>query len=154
MAVELIEESAAKEGDPRVGRQLGDCGFCGDTDLQVIESYDQRIYTGWACHTCILTGTTSAEFPPHSLEMQPIVFVAKALRGDEPFKSMLKKSDWQKAHPEEAAAQKAAAIRKDEAERQRKVGKRLGLVGNSRPALNRREKRQVARNKRKGSASG
>ena len=142
--IEMVDE-AAPGPKVKVGRRLGDCGFCGDADLQVIKAFDDRIYRGWACPTCILTGVTNAQFKPDSREMSPIVFVARALRGDEPFKTLLKRADWQKANPKEAAQQKAAAVVKQGAASQTKRLKRIGLGANYRPVVNRRDRRQLAR---------
>ena len=88
-------------GKVSVGRELGDCGFCEATGLQVIEAFDPRVYEGWACPDCILGGKAS-EYPTIHKFMNPMVFVARALRGDQPFKDLLKAADLQKENPEAA----------------------------------------------------
>lgn len=143
-------DKAAPGPKVKVGRQLGDCDFCGDTGLQVIKSYDDRVYRGWACPICVLAGVTNPRFRADSKQMAPMVFVAQALRGDEPFKTLLKRADWQKAHPEETAKQKEAALAKQDAASQNKRLKRIGLGDNSRPVVNRRDRRQKAREAKRG----
>lgn len=117
----------------RVRRELGICSVCGAAGGQVIKAYDDRVYEGLACAPCVLSGKAST-FPPTHKAMRPIVFVARALRGDEPFASLLRAADIQSVNPREAQRLRE------------KQAKRMGPVAVS---PNRKAKRAAASKKGK-----
>jgi len=104
----IVDDPVRDEPAPvKVSRELGSCGFCGAADLQVIRAFDPRVFEGWACPSCVLSGKTSERYPPEGDVMRPMVFVARALRGDQPFADLLKAADLQRENPELAAKMKA-----------------------------------------------
>lgn len=82
----------------RVSRYQGRCGFC-DFEGLVIEGHDPDVMSQLACPTCVLAGKASSFAPEHPA-MRPIVFVARAMRGDEPFATLLKAAEAQRQNPE------------------------------------------------------
>lgn len=95
----------------KVIREVGRCDYCDSVGGQVIGSYDPRVYTGKACPDCVLGGRASDRYRPDHSAMRPMVFVARALRGDEPFKTLLRAADLQKADPEGAERLRKKATR-------------------------------------------
>lgn len=88
----------AGEKAVRVSRYQGRCGFCPFEGL-VIEGHDPEVMTGLACPACVLGGKAS-RFAPEHPAMRPIVFVARAMRGDEPFRTLLESAEKQRENPE------------------------------------------------------
>lgn len=101
----------------RVTREDGTCEVCGVAG-PVIRTHDDRVMNRLACSKCVLDGK-AANFAPEHPAMRPIVFVARALRGDEPFRTLLASAEHQRAHPEAYASaiaeQKAIADAKQRA---------------------------------------
>ena len=93
----------------RVSRELGVCDFCLLAGGQVIRSHT-RVFDGLACPGCVLSGKASDKYPPHHESMRPLVFVARALRGDQPFKDLLRAAESQGAEPAATARAKARAV--------------------------------------------
>jgi hypothetical protein len=89
-------EQAKEGGRVQVGRGVGDCDFCVAKNIDVIKSFDSRIYKGAACSQCVLEGRTNETFKPDSKAMRPMVYVAKANQGIEPFASAMAKADSQR----------------------------------------------------------
>lgn len=63
----------------------------------MITAYSALVYPGKVCGPCILDGKASERFAPEHKAMQPMVFVARALRGDQPFAQLLAEADAQRA---------------------------------------------------------
>jgi hypothetical protein len=82
----------------RVSRYQGSCAFCDFVGL-VIEGHDPAVMSKLACFQCVLGGKASSFAPEHPA-MRPIVFVARAMRGDEPFATLLKAAEKQRENPE------------------------------------------------------
>lgn len=94
----------------RVTRKIGDCGYCDRVrNGSVIQAYDPDVFAGVACPDCVLEGKASAKFKPDAPEMRPVVFVAKALKGIQPFAKLLAAADNHREHPDEARAALARA---------------------------------------------
>ncbi len=96
-------KSEKPRSDPGEGRFVltrkpdGICSFCGAGPGDMVGSYDPGVYEGLACADCILDGKTNKKFDPKSDAMAPMTFVARALKGDQPFKTYLDQADAQKA---------------------------------------------------------
>lgn len=133
----------------RVNRRFGPCARCGE-ERHTIAAYDVKVYSGHVCGPCILTGKATEDHTVMSPIMRPMVFVARALAGEEPYMSLLKAADEQRDNPDKAAAQ--AATLKAQKKAIEKQARRLGLVPPPRAPLNRREKRIAARQTRRRNA--
>lgn len=116
----------------RVRREIGVCGVCSLAGGQVIEAFDQRVYKGWACPDCVLSGRAS-EFSPDHPVMRPIVFVARGIRGDQPFKDLLKAADIQRGDPQHQSkrAEAVASFLKMNRHQRRATLKRARKKGKS-----------------------
>lgn len=101
---------APGENAVRVSRYQGKCSTC-DFEGLVIQGHDDRVMSGLHCHTCVLAGRASSYAPEHPA-MRPIVFVARAMRGDEPFRTLLESAEKQRENPE---AHRAAVERNQRA---------------------------------------
>lgn len=113
----------------RVTRYQGKCGSC-DFEGLVIEGHDPDVMTGLACPDCVMAGRAS-RFAPEHPAMRPIVFVARAMRGEEPFRTLLESAEKQRENPEAHAAavrrtQDAIARQKGIVEAQSSLGSRKG----------------------------
>ena len=134
-------EAQTEEAEVRVTRSRGRCERCGADPVDRVEAYDPRVYLGAVCAGCVLEGRASDRYGPDHAAMRPMVFVARGLRGEEPFRTLLLASDVQGGDPGAAralAAQLKAAQERDAAERkvqrqkaieeaQAELGKRRGL---------------------------
>lgn len=67
----------------------GPCDRC-SRDRQLIYAFDDRVYEGGVCSECFLGGK-ACDLSIEDPLMRPMLFIARALRGDEPFKSILLK---------------------------------------------------------------
>lgn len=87
-----------KRGEIRVSRFQGRCSFC-DFEGMVIAPYTPEVMNGeLACPDCILAGRTSRFALKHPA-MRPLVFIAKAMKGEEPFATLLKAAEHQRRDP-------------------------------------------------------
>jgi len=111
-----------RPGYAKTSRKTGDCDHCDVKGVQVIKAIDERIYSGWACPDCVLSGKIS-DFAPEHGAMVPMVFIARALKGDEPYASLMAAADAQREDPIQAARaaqsvrEKLADLRVDVANR-------------------------------------
>lgn len=118
-----------------VPRERGICDYCG-TETDLIGAYDPSIYDGLACAPCIVGGKTCDQ-PVDGELMRPMVFVAKAYQGVQPFARMLENADRQRGNPRGTRVEL-------EKERRRQEEEVLG----HRPR-NRKERRAVEAHKRR-----
>lgn len=115
----------------------------------MIRAYDARVYDGRVCPECVMAGRAS-DFPPNHAAMRPIVFVALALLGHEPFRSMLKAAEDQRRDPEGAQRRLAeiqAAIARAKAGLPQPGMARPGPGGS--PPRNRKERRAATARSKK-----
>lgn len=161
----LESVAAATDEDPRivtptddtgtrvkVSREIGTCDRCGAEEIQTIIAYDPAVYEGAVCATCVLAGKATESHGIDSEIMRPMVFVARALSGEEPYRTLLKAADEQRENPDRTDTVEAVekARRKEESREAHRLRK-LGLV-KSRAPRNRREKRVAAKQTRKRNA--
>ena len=90
----------------RVSREQGTCDFCGARG-HVIIAYDPRAYDGRACPKCVIDGRTSERYDVNGGVMRPMVFVARALIGEQPFARMLKAAEEQRERERKKEAHRA-----------------------------------------------
>lgn len=128
----------------KVSRELGTCARCGAEGAQTITAYDSEVYEGEVCGPCVLSGKAAPDLEIESPLMRPMVFVAKALRGDEPFRTLLRAADDQRENPGKAAT--VAAVARAKAKMERRLSS-AGLL--SRAPLNRHERRLAAKQGRR-----
>lgn len=75
-----------------VTRNKGTCVCCENPDQEIIFAYDPAIYEGGVCPDCILEKVY--ELQPHELKLlSPMIFVARGLKGQQPFKDVLDAHD-------------------------------------------------------------
>lgn len=133
----------------KVSRQIATCDRCGTADVQTVTAYDPSVYEGRVCGPCILAGKASA----HEVDapiMRPMVFVAKALAGEEPYRSLLKAADEQRANPERA--EEIGKIAKARLKAEKRLRARGLKSERPRAPRNRRERRLANRQARKQNA--
>lgn len=113
--VGLTRGALGDDPGPKVTTSEGEeCAFCGVTGT-VIFAYDAKVYAGGACPDCVAKGVVSDEFGPEHRVMAPMMFIAQALRGVEPFATMKASADAQRL-----AANRKAKKRTSKQERSRK----------------------------------
>lgn len=143
-----MSEEAQKGTRVRVERELGDCDYCDATNLQVIGAFDESIYPGLACPKCVLSGETNSTYPPDHRAMSPMVFVAKALTGVQPYERLLRAADAQKADERK----KAQVISLDQERKRLKRLRDRGVVktGSATAKPNRKQRRAARAVSKKG----
>ncbi len=125
----------------KVNRKIGTCVRCGAEKVQTISAYDPAVYEGHACGPCILAGKAA---PDHDVEapiMRPMVFVAKALAGEEPYRTLIRAADEQRANPERA--EEIGDIAKARLKAEKRLRQR-GLVPEGPRAPRNRHERRLA----------
>jgi hypothetical protein len=156
----------------RVERSFGPCVVC-HIPGELVHAFDERVYRDGACPDCLLhrTSELTTEYRLDSRIMAPMVFVARALRGEEPFASVLRAADSQNPEKVEATLKKfGGELVRDrqevELEQARSILRRQGFLstGGGKPnnkqrraaaAIARREARRALRaEKRKARGNG
>lgn len=91
----------------KVERSFGPCVVC-HVPSELVHAFDERVYQGGACSDCLLhrTSELTTEHRLDSRIMAPMVFVARALSGEEPFASVLRAADAQNPEKLEATLKK------------------------------------------------
>lgn len=112
----------------RVSRSIGKCDRCEVEPANLIKSYDPRIYKGEVCAKCLIEGKASIVFPPHHEVMKPMVYLALAYEGREPYRSYIERGQMKG----ETLALTIA-----------KIDDRIAEIRASRPKQNRHERRRA-----------
>lgn len=109
-----MEEERRADNKTRVERSIGSCVVC-HVPGEIIHAFDERIYQGGACSNCILHRTSELTSGQRldSRIMAPMVFVARALQGEEPFASVLRAADSQNPEKLEATLKDLKDLRSD-----------------------------------------
>lgn len=89
-------EDTTRTVSVKVNRIRTTCARCGAEEIQCVEAYSPEAYTGAVCGPCILAGQASDTYAPEHPAMRPMVFVARALVGEEPYATLLRQADAQK----------------------------------------------------------
>jgi hypothetical protein len=119
-----------------VSRDFGTCIVC-EKQGEIVFAYDRKIYkdrSGGACPNCLINRTAEvSDFPKDSKVMQPVIFTARGLRGEEPFASLLRAADEQNPQLLGETLQKTAADvsnmkREKDLEEARSLLKRAGKL--------------------------
>lgn len=134
----------------KVSRQIGTCDNCDTPDVQTISAYDPAVYQGRICGPCVLAGNATSEHDVDSPLMRPMVFVARALAGEEPYRTLLKAVDEQRADPERAA--EIGDIAKARLKAEKRLRARGLVPEKSHIPRNRRERRLLAKQNRERKA--
>lgn len=106
-----------KEKPIRCERKIGKCDRCG-AERMLIFAFDERVYEGGVCHDCFFKGK-ACDLELEDPLMRPMLFLARALRGDEPFASILRSADSQSMDLEKSA--EALKEFAEEAKRQEEI---------------------------------
>ncbi len=160
-----LEVTVATDDDPRivtaddksgtrlkVSREIGTCDRCKTEEVHTITAYDPGAYEGRVCGPCILAGKATEDHEVDSPLMRPMVFVARALAGQEPYRTLLRAADEQRDNPAKADTIEAIAKARHKSDsKARHRARKLGLV-ETRVPKNRKERRIAAKQKRKRDA--
>lgn len=124
---DLTPVRGSTPGKPRVTvEEDAECAYCGAHGT-VIFAYDESVYGGGACALCVRDGKASATYEPEHKVMAPMLFLANALLGIEPFATIKANADAQRAEANRATrkqSRKKPRERKRARQRQSKSRKR------------------------------
>lgn len=123
--LERIKSEGPAKGtrQARVSRERGTCDFCG-AEGHVIIAYDPRAYDGRACPKCVIGGRTSERYDVKGGVMRPMVFVARALLGVQPFARMLKAAEEQREKERRKAERRASTTKSKRRKRHPRLRKK------------------------------